>query len=122
MSKINAEVLLPTQELRDDIPFYTEVLGMRMDMIYPADDPTVAVFSGHGLRVRIEKNAEVSPGKIRILCENPNDFAAGKRSLKAPNGTKIERDGFFVVAGDLKHRRLNRFTRAQSNGGFVFAV
>ena len=92
MSKINAEVLLPTQELRDDIPFYTGVLGMRMDMIYPADDPTVAVFSGHGLRVRIEKNADISPGKIRILCEKPNDFAAGKRSLKAPNGTKIEID------------------------------
>ena len=55
--EIKAEFRLPTQELRDDIPFYTKVLKMRMDMIYPADDPTIAVFSGHGLRLRIEKGA-----------------------------------------------------------------
>ena len=90
MSKIHAEVLLPTKELLKDIPFYTEVLGMRMDMIYPADNPTVAVFSGYGLRLRIEKNADVPPGKIRVLCKEPKDFANGKNSLQAPNGTKIE--------------------------------
>ena len=28
---IRAEVLLPTSELRNDLPFYTKVLGMRMD-------------------------------------------------------------------------------------------
>ena len=41
-----AEIVLPTQELRDDIPFFQKVLGMRMDTIFPADDPSVAVFSG----------------------------------------------------------------------------
>jgi len=92
MSKINAEILLSTQELRADIPFYTETLGMRMDMIYPADNPTVAVFSGYGLRIRIDKNVNVSPGKIRILCDNPDKFADGKRSLTAPNGTEVEID------------------------------
>ena len=61
MSNINAEILLPTQELRDDIPFYTKVLGLRMDMIYPADSPTVAVFSGHGLRLRIDRDAQTHP-------------------------------------------------------------
>ncbi|WP_187429469.1 hypothetical protein ROLI_032590 [Roseobacter fucihabitans] len=90
MGEIKAEVLLPTQELRDDIPFYTKVLGMRMDMIYPADDPTVAVFSGHGLRVRIEKDVAVAPGHLRILCEDPDGFADGKTRLKAPNGTQID--------------------------------
>jgi len=45
MTDIRAEVRLPTKELRDDIPFFTKVLKMRMDTIYPADDPTVAVFS-----------------------------------------------------------------------------
>ena len=46
MTEIRAEVRLPTQELRDDIPFFTRVLKMRMDMIYPADDPAMAVFEG----------------------------------------------------------------------------
>ncbi|MBW4710403.1 cupin domain-containing protein [Roseobacter sp. YSTF-M11] len=90
MSEIQAEVLLPTQELRDDIPFFTKVLGMRMDMIFPADDPTVAVFSGHGVRVRIEKGADTPPGRLRILSETPETFANGETHLRAPNGTRIE--------------------------------
>lgn len=90
MSETCAEMRLPTQELRDDIPFYTKVLGMRMDMIYPADDPSIAVFSGHGLRLRIEKGASESAGTIRILCDDPDGFADGKRLLTAPNGTRIE--------------------------------
>jgi quercetin dioxygenase-like cupin family protein len=90
MGEIRAEVRLPTQELRDDIPFYTKVLKMRMDMIYPADDPTIAVFSGHGLRLRIEKGAPEAPGCIRILTEDPDAFADGARILTAPNGTKVE--------------------------------
>ncbi len=87
-----AEVVLSTEELRDDIPFFTKKLGFRMDMIYPADDPTVAVFSGYGLRIRIDKNAIVSCGRIKILTEVPDQFCNGDRFLIAPNGTEIEID------------------------------
>ena len=90
MTEIRAEVRLPTKELRDDIPFFTKVLKMRMDTIYPADDPTVAVFSGHGLRVRVDAQAREAPGTLRILTETPDDFAQGARELLAPNGTRIE--------------------------------
>lgn len=90
MSEIRAEFRLPTSELRDDLPFYTKVLGMRLDMIYPADDPSVAVLSGQGVRIRIEKGAEESPGTLRLLCADPDAVAGGARVLTAPNGTKIE--------------------------------
>ncbi|MEX5563974.1 cupin domain-containing protein [Pseudophaeobacter sp. 1A16562] len=90
MAETIAEMRLPTQELRDDIPFYTKTLGMKLDMIYPADDPRIGVFSGHGLRLRIERGAPESPGTLRILTEDPEGFAGGARSLTAPNGTKIE--------------------------------
>ncbi|WP_299046053.1 cupin domain-containing protein [uncultured Tateyamaria sp.] len=90
MAEVRAEVRLPTQELRDDIPFFTKVLGMRMDMIYPADDPSVAVFSGHGLRVRIEAGAQEPPATLRILTDDPDEFAEGARVLQAPNGTRVE--------------------------------
>ena len=86
-----AEIRLPTQELRDDLPFYTKVLGMRLDMIYPADNPEVAVLSGHGLRIRIQKGATEAPGTIRILTDDAS-FAGGARELAAPNGTRIEVD------------------------------
>jgi quercetin dioxygenase-like cupin family protein len=85
-----AEFLLPTDELRDDLPFYTKVLGMRLENIFPADDPSVASFSGHGLRLRIEKGANVAPGHLRILTDDPDGFAGGQRQLTAPNGTKID--------------------------------
>ncbi len=90
MSETRAEIRLPTQELRDDLPFYTKTLKMRLDMIYPADYPEVAVLSGHGLRIRIEKGAPEAPGTIRILTDNPDSFAGGQRELLAPNGTRIE--------------------------------
>jgi quercetin dioxygenase-like cupin family protein len=92
MTETRAEIRLPTQELRNDLPFYTKVLGMRLDMIYPADDPEVAVLSGHGLRLRIQKGAPEVAGTIRILTDNPEAFAGGQRFLTAPNGTRVEID------------------------------
>jgi quercetin dioxygenase-like cupin family protein len=87
---ILAEVLLPTQELRNDLPFYTKTLGMRLENIFPADNPSVATLSGHGLRVRIDRDAQVSPGRLRILTDDPANFAGGQTHLTAPNGTEIE--------------------------------
>lgn len=92
MSEIRAEVRLPTQELRDDLPFFTNTLGMRLDMIYPADNPEVAVLSGHGLRLRIQKGAPEAAGTLRILTDDPDAIAKGVRLLTAPNGTRIEID------------------------------
>ena len=89
---IRAEIRLPTAELRDDLPFFTKVLKMRLDSIYPADSPEVAVFSGHGLRVRVEKGAGEPPGTLRILTDDPDGFAGGARLLTAPNGTRVEID------------------------------
>lgn len=102
---IRAEIRLPTQELRDDIPFFTKTLKMRMDMIYPADDPTVAVFSGHGLRLRVEKGASEAPGTVRILTDDPDGFADGARSLVAPNGTRVEIDELNppLVLPEVRH-------------------
>ena len=92
MSETRAEIRLPTQDLRADLPFYTKVLKMRLDTIYPADNPEVAVLSGHGLRLRIQKGAPEAPGMLRILTDDPDGFADGVRSLTAPNGTLVEID------------------------------
>lgn len=92
MTEIRAEVLLATADLRKDLPFFTKVLGMRMDMIYPADNPSIAVFSGHGLRVRLDQSADTSPGHLRILTDAPDAVADGKRELTAPGGTRVTID------------------------------
>ena len=85
---IRAEVALATADLRADLAFFGKVLGMRLDSIYPADNPAVAVFSGHGLRVRLAEAAGL-PGLIRILTDSP-DFAQGATCLTAPGGTRVQ--------------------------------
>ena len=85
-----AEVTLPSQDLAADLAFYTGELGFRLDMIFPADDPGVAVLSGHGVRIRLERGAAVAPGVLRLLCLDPDAFAEGRRELTAPNGVRIQ--------------------------------
>lgn len=105
MSETRAEIRIPTTDLRKDIAFFTKVLGMRMDSIYPADDPAVAVFSGHGLRVRVDADATEGAATLRILTEMPDDFAEGQRSLTSPGGTRVEIDDLNppVIMPDTQH-------------------
>ena len=85
-----AEIVLPCSELDSTLDFFTDKLGFKINAIFPADAPEVAVISGHGVRLRLERGGSESPGKLRLLCQNPTEFADGETELTAPNGTKIE--------------------------------
>ena len=85
---IRAELRLPTADLRGDLGFFGKVLGMRLEMIYPADDPAVAVLSGHGVRIRLERGLDAGPGHLHIRTDEPG-FAGGAAALTAPGGTVI---------------------------------
>ena len=92
MSEFRAEVILPTTSLSRDLPFFTKTLRMRLDAIWPADDPAVAILSGHGLRLRLDAHEKGPPGRLRILSDHPDTFANGARRLTAPGGTEVEID------------------------------
>jgi quercetin dioxygenase-like cupin family protein len=92
MTESTAEILMPSAALTEDLDFFAKRLGFRLEMIYPADDPRVAVISGHGLRLRLERGAEAPAPVIRILAEDPGAVAGGARALIAPNGARIEID------------------------------
>jgi mannose-6-phosphate isomerase-like protein (cupin superfamily) len=49
------DLVLPCTDFDGTMAFFTGRLGFRLDMITPADDPTVAVVSGHGVRMRLER-------------------------------------------------------------------
>ena len=85
-----AEVVLPCAELDATLAFFTERLGFRIDAILPADDPDTAVLSGHGMRVRLARDAAGSAGVLRLACEDPAALSGDGGSLTAPNGTRIE--------------------------------
>jgi quercetin dioxygenase-like cupin family protein len=50
------EIVIPCTDLDEAIKFFTERLGFRVDMIMPADAPSVAVISGHRAKIRLEKS------------------------------------------------------------------
>lgn len=85
-----AEVLLPCADLDATLAFFSGPLGFRVDAIFPADDPRTAVVSGHGVRLRLQRDAGGDPGRLCVLCDDPDAVAGGARELTAPNGTHIE--------------------------------
>ena len=88
----DAQVVLSCTELHGTLRFFTERLGFRLDAIHPADDPRVAIVSGYGVRLRLERGAPGAcggPGVIRLACRDPVAVAAGATELTAPNGTVV---------------------------------
>lgn len=85
-----AQVVLSCAELAPTLTFFTERLGFRIDAIYPADEPAVAVISGYGLRIQLQCKGDGTAGVLRLLCRDPLAVADGATELTAPNGTRIE--------------------------------
>ena len=56
-----AEIPLPSKDLAADLAFFTERLGFRLDTIFPADDPSTATISGHGVRIRLNRDGGGMP-------------------------------------------------------------
>jgi len=81
------EVVLPCIALDPTVDFFVERLGFRLDVIMPADDPSVALLSGHGMRIRLERGRTGDPGELRLACDQPDEWDADL--LTAPNGTRI---------------------------------
>ena len=84
-----AEVVLPGAALAETLTFFDERLGFRVEEIHPADSPTVVVLSGHGVRVRLERDYVGAPGLLRLACAEPASIADGQLELEAPNGTRV---------------------------------
>ncbi|GIZ37660.1 hypothetical protein CKM354_000110200 [Cercospora kikuchii] len=100
-----AEILLPSKNISQDVEFWTgDPLRFRMDQIYPADDPRVAIIGGHGLRLRLDKSASSQPATIRLLCRNVPEVPV----LMSPSGTCVE----FIPADE-------QFPRPATQHAFV---
>jgi quercetin dioxygenase-like cupin family protein len=88
-----AMLVVPCDPLQPTLEFFTRRLGFRVDAIFPADSPSTAELSGHGLVVRLEPGSGDAPGAhvvLRVRCEDPASIAEGQRVLVAPNGTRVE--------------------------------
>ncbi len=84
------EVVLTSRDIAQDLRFFIQKLGFRLEKIFPSDSPAVAVVSGHGLRLRLTRDDSSPPGKLRLACAEPLALAKGQTELVSPGGTKIK--------------------------------
>ncbi len=88
----DAHVVVPTSRFDDDLATLTNDLGFRVDAIYPADAPSTAVVSGHGVRMRLERSDVGQPVTIHLL-----DDAAPGPPTRLPGGSMIEHRAFSTA-------------------------
>ncbi|MEZ5428195.1 MAG: cupin domain-containing protein [Pyrinomonadaceae bacterium] len=118
----SAELILGCADLDATIRFFTERLGFRLALIFPADDPSVAVVRGHGLRLRLERRGgeDLSGNeniRLRLNCLMPEKIGGGERELIAPNGVRIELAGVEPVLPELRPSFvISRFSGASDWG------
>jgi mannose-6-phosphate isomerase-like protein (cupin superfamily) len=87
----SAQIVVPCADLQATMDFFIARLGFRLDLIFPADAPSTAVISGHGIVLRLElTNDHATPPRLRMLCDAAAPFAAIPGELQAPNGMMIE--------------------------------
>ncbi len=98
-----AEVCLPCSDLDSSVAFCVERLGLRLETIFPADDPRVAVVSGHGLRLRLERGRPTAPLCLRLSCANPAALGAvGPGGQEVQGGELVGPDGLRVLLAPLE--------------------
>ncbi|MCY7308004.1 MAG: cupin [Rhodoferax sp.] len=81
---MSCDVLEPT------LSFFMQRLGFRLDAIFPADDPTVAMISAYGLQIRLARGALAGVTTLYLLCDDPQTTAGGETTLTAPNGVTVK--------------------------------
>ena len=98
-----AQLQLPTVDLVADMDFLID-LGFRLDKIFPADDPTVAMLSGYGLQLALDRNATGAPAIINLVTESAEHFEAD--TYRMPGGTRfnIVLKNKTLVTPDTQHK------------------
>ncbi|MDH4108031.1 MAG: cupin [Gammaproteobacteria bacterium] len=86
----SSALVLPCHSLDETLAFFTERLGFRLDEIYPADAPRIAVVSRGGLVVRLEEGRRAGPG-LRLSPTTPAPLPGA-----TPDGLPLE----FVAGGE----------------------
>lgn len=85
-----AQVVLPRRDLAATLAFFTDRLGFKVSLIFPADAPHTAVILGHGVALRLETGAPTAPMMLRLLCDLAALPAGTPHVLASPDGARIE--------------------------------
>lgn len=80
----NVHVVVTTDRFTDDLALLLDELGFRVDVIYPADSPSTAIVSAHGVRLRLEAAEASRPVVLHLLTDEPGE------PVVLPGGSVIE--------------------------------
>lgn len=82
-SSTPADIAITGRPFDATLAYFVDELGFRLDRISPADNPTMALVSGHGLTLRLDPDVQSSSAVLRIE-------SGAAPATTAPNGVQIE--------------------------------
>ncbi len=82
----SANIVVPCKNFNRSLEFFTEQLGFRVEVIFPADAPSVAVISGYGLNLRLEHSNENQPLTIQLVGDFTSEIS---REIYSPDGVRV---------------------------------
>jgi quercetin dioxygenase-like cupin family protein len=71
----DVHVVVATDRFDDDLRALLDEHGFRVDAIFPADAPSTAVVSAHGVRLRLEAAAAAAPVTLHLLTDHRSGTA-----------------------------------------------
>ena len=83
----DAEVVVATPRFGEDLELLLGELGFRIESIWPADAPSTAVVSGHGVRLRLIASPDSAPVTLRLPDGGPETGT----TVTLAGGSSIER-------------------------------
>ncbi|MET0326814.1 MAG: cupin domain-containing protein [Ilumatobacteraceae bacterium] len=102
------DLVLGCDELDDVVELLTTELGFQLDMIMPADDPRLAVLSGHGRRIRLERRPaagapavagpDTAPGFELTQAPADDPGAPGRAGMRYRDLLPSRRSGQFIAS------------------------
>jgi quercetin dioxygenase-like cupin family protein len=99
------ELVLSCGDLDDALAMFVR-LGFRLDTIYPADDPAVALISGHGERIRLERGTGIElPRELPplqpafvIARDDASAWRTGRAGMKYRDLIPDRQGGRFIAS------------------------
>jgi quercetin dioxygenase-like cupin family protein len=109
-----AQLRLPTADLTADMDFLTG-LGFRLDKIFPADDPAVAMMSGFNMHIVLDKRVVSPPAIINIITDHPEMVGDGSSKYTAPNGVVfhvLARTQTLIAPSTVHHFEVRKLDKS----------
>ncbi len=79
-------LVIASPSFEEGLRFFRDELGFSLEKITPSENPSLAVLSGHGLNICLDKKLEADQITIRVSTED-RDLVGTKKV--GPNGTQI---------------------------------